>query len=274
MELRDYALRIVETNDLTTKLERPPSPLTDERPGPALRIDEPGRPRELRIVPAERARVPSLRAMPDPAQRARIVHALANHELQAVELFAWAILAFPEAPAEYRRGLRAILTDEQRHTRMYAACLLNYGARFGDFPVSGYFWSKVPDLTTPLRFACAMGLTFENANLDHTEIQAREARRVGDEELASVIEVVHRDEIRHVRFGWTWLARLKEPSQTMWEAYRANVTWPLRPELARGREFYAEPRLAAGMDEAFVEALATHDEEPRPGAHIDKGRVV
>jgi IS4 transposase len=27
--------------------------------------------------------------MRDPAQRARILHALANHELQAAELFAW-----------------------------------------------------------------------------------------------------------------------------------------------------------------------------------------
>ena len=36
--------------------------------------------------------------MRDPAQRARILHALANHELQAIELFAWALLdQLPEA---------------------------------------------------------------------------------------------------------------------------------------------------------------------------------
>jgi len=30
-------------------------------------------------------------------QRALILHALANHELQAIELFAWALLAFTDA---------------------------------------------------------------------------------------------------------------------------------------------------------------------------------
>ena len=93
--------------------------------------------------------------MPDPAQRPRILHALANHELQAAELFAWALLAFPEAPPELRRGLLRILIDEQRHTRMYIARVEDAGARFGDYPVNGYFWSKDRDDHSPLRFLCA-----------------------------------------------------------------------------------------------------------------------
>ena len=88
--------------------------------------------------------------------------------LQAAELFAWSLLAFPGAPPAFRRGLLAILLDEQRHTRMYVARLEANGARFGDFPVHGYFWQKAPAIVSPLRFLCAMSLTFENANLDHT----------------------------------------------------------------------------------------------------------
>ena len=51
----------------------------------------------------------------------------------------------------------------------------------------------------------------------------------------------------------------------MWEAYRASVIWPLRPEFARGAAFHAAPRRDAGMDESFVRALEKHDEHPRPG---------
>ena len=263
--LRDHARAIVESEELEVKLGAPEGPLDDSNPGEPLRIEGPGRPANLRIVASPGARVPAIGAMADVEQRLRIVHSFANHELQATELFAWALLAFPEAPAAFRRGLLAVLRDEQRHTRMYCARLEAMGASFGDFPVSGYFWSKIPDITSPLRFACAMGLTFENANLDHTLDYAQAARDAGDEELAAVIDRVHADEITHVRFGWTWLERRTEADSTPWDTYRANVTWPLRPELARGEPFREEPRRRAGMRDDFIERLGTHNEQPRPG---------
>jgi uncharacterized ferritin-like protein (DUF455 family) len=255
VEIREHALRVVTTDALDVKLTPPASELTDECPGPPLRLAAPGRPPGLEIVPANAAQVPSLPGMIDPEQRPRILHALANHELQAAELFAWALLAFPEAPAEFRRGLLWILGDEQRHTRMYAARLAACGAALGDYPVSGYFWHKTGQLTSPLRFVCAMSLTFENANLDHTVETAAAARRAGDARTAAVIERVHRDEIGHVRFGWTWLRRLKAADESEWEAFRAGLTWPLRPAKARGRRFHRAGREAAGLDADFIARL-------------------
>lgn len=254
MEIRDFALTVVQTEDLDVKLAPPPEELTDESPGPAYRAEGPGRPSWLRF--STRIGVPPAEGMPDPAQRPRILHALANHELQAAELFAWALLAFPDAPPGFRRGLLKILDDEQRHTRMYIARVEATGGRFGDWPVSGYFWSKVPDITTPLRFLCAMSLTFENANLDHTEEYAEAARRAGDLKTAAVIEQVQRDEIEHVRFGWEWLQVLKQEDESAWDAFRANLTWPLRPVKAKGgRIFNREGRAAAGLDQEFIRKL-------------------
>jgi len=253
MEIRDFAQGLVTTEDLVRKLGAPPAGLTDEDPGPPLRIERPGRPPELLFQ--RRIEVPSIEGMPDPAQRPRILHALANHELQAAELFAWALLAFPDAPKEFRQGLLRILADEQRHTRMYIARVEDAGARFGDYPVNGYFWSKIESITTPLRFLCAMSLTFENANLDHTQEYEEAARRAGDAKTAAVIERVHLDEIEHVRFGWNWLQIFKAEDESAWEAYRANLTWPLRPAKARGRTFHREGREAAGLDAEFIRRL-------------------
>src|SRR5262245_55942813 len=98
MELRAYAEAVVRGPALADKLAPPPADLTDRAPGSPLRLDAPGRTAELAIVAARGARVPPIAGMRDPAQRARILHALWNHELQAVELFAWALLAFPAAP--------------------------------------------------------------------------------------------------------------------------------------------------------------------------------
>ena len=252
MQVRDIAEAIVLSEDIEFKLAALPENIEDSEPGPALRIEKPGRPPELEPRPISEAQVPSVAGYHDPVQRPRILHSFANHELQAVELFAWALLAFPDAPSAYRAGLLEILAEEQRHTRMYLARLRKLGGEFGDYSVSGYFWNKTPQLTNPLRFVCAMSLTFENANLDHTTDSAAEILKAGDRKTAEVIEQVHLDEIGHVRFGWEWLEKLKEPGQTMWEAYCSNVTWPLRPALGRGRTFHPTGRVAAGMDPEFI----------------------
>jgi uncharacterized ferritin-like protein (DUF455 family) len=255
VEARDFALGVLRSPDLDRKLAPAPAGLTDLGPGPALRVEAPARPPSLAIRPSVEARVPPREGMADPAQRPRIIHALANHELQAVELFAWALLAFPDAPAEFRSGILRLLDDEQRHTRWYIERLAAWGTRFGDHPVSGYFWSKVATFTTPLRFVCAMGLTFENANLDHTLEYAEAARAAGDEETARLLEAVHADEVGHVRFGRVWLGRWKESGESVAAAYAANVSWPLRAALARGKVFHAGPRREAGLDEELIRLL-------------------
>lgn len=263
-QLREFALAIVQGDSLDVKLSPPSlSPaegqrcvaLSDEAPGTALRLAQPGRPAELAIQPGRDVRVPSIEGFADREQRVRILHALANHELQAAELFAWALLAFPDAPSDFRQGLLHILTDEQRHTRMYIARLEACGASFGDYPVSGYFWNKIDTLCSPLDFICAMSLTFENANLDHTIDYAAAARRAGDHKTATVIDRVHRDEVEHVRFGWQWLQLFKREDHTAWQAYGEHLTWPLRPAKARGKTFHRQGRDAAGLDAEFIRRL-------------------
>lgn len=255
--LRDAAWRIVTSPDLDDKLRAPARDLPDgERDVDAVPI-APARAPSLTIRPAHAARVPPLAGLADPSQRVRIVHALANHELQAAELFAWALLAFPDAPDDFRRGLLSILVDEQRHARLYVEQLAPHGVAFGDLPVSGYFWNKLAALSSPARFVSAMCLTFEAANLDHADAAARAARARGDDGLAAALDVVHRDEVRHVAFGWRWLSLFKRDDETMWDAWRAHTSWPLRPAAARGPSFDAAARRRAGFDEAFIERVAS-----------------
>lgn len=253
MNARAYAYAIVTSDTLEGKLAPPPE-LVLEDAEPALRIAAPGRPANLAIVPGRTARVPPIAGMPDPAQRARILHALANHELQAIELFAWAVLAFPDAPLAFRRGLIAILADEQRHLELYRARLAALGRSFGELPVTGHFWNKLDHLGTPLEFVCAMGLTFENANLDFAGDYAAAARACGDHATAAALDQVHEDEIAHVHFSWTWLQKLAG-DRDPWEVYTSSVRFPLGPKRARGAVLDREARRRAGFSEAFIDAL-------------------
>ncbi len=258
MTAREVAHAIVTSETLADKLTPPPAELVLEDSGESLRLAAPGRPANLPIAGARSTRVPPLAGMRDPAQRARILHALANHELQAVELFAWALLAYPDAPLAFRRGLVAILADEQRHCALYIERLVALGAAFGDYPVTGHFWGKLDHLATPLHFVCAMGLTFENANLDFAGDYAAAARACGDHATAAVLDQVHADEIGHVHFAWVWLRRFAGDVDP-WQAYLAHVRFPLGPRRARGARFDREARRRAGFDEAFIAALEAAD---------------
>ena len=264
--LADLALAIVEGQTVAAKL----APLSPAEPdivrGRPRRPSAPGRPPELAIASARTraAKVPPVAGMGDPVQRARILHALANHELQAVELFAWALLAFPDAPARFRRGLCAILGDEQRHLRLYLGRVEALGHRFGDFPVTGHFWNHLEQMQDPRGFVCVMGLTFENANLDFAQDYARAARAAGDADTARVLDQVHADEIRHVRFAWRWLEEWRDPGRSGWQAYRETVKPPLGPARARGRCLCRDSRRAAGLDDEFIGGLAAIDGR-RPG---------
>jgi uncharacterized ferritin-like protein (DUF455 family) len=253
-ELGELALAILEASTLEGKLAAIPPGTRDAHRGPARRIQVPGRPPELPVVAARAARVPPVQGMYDPHQRARILHALANHELQAVELFAWALVAFPDTPSSFRRGLAAILGEEQRHMRLYMARLAALGHRMGDFPVTGHFWNHLGQMDTPLGFACVMGLTFENANLDFAQDYADGARAIGDHETAAVLELVHREEIRHVRFAWRWIERWRG-DRTAWQLYRETIGPPLGPGRTRGRRMCLPSRRAAGLDDEFIAGM-------------------
>ncbi|MCP4006396.1 MAG: ferritin-like domain-containing protein [bacterium] len=258
--VRDYCLSILESGDLEAKT-RPP-PVSDEPgffgsdPLAAIYIDRPARSADLTLSSGAE-RLPPPPQLEDPAKRATCIHRFAHHELMAVELFAWALLAWPEAPESLRRGWLAALADEQRHLGLYLERLDRLGSSLGDAPRSDYFWLHVPALWAsphgPLAFLSAMGLTLEQANLDFTLMYRDAFATVGDEASARVCQQIHDEEQGHVRLALTWLRRLKSPEQSDLEAYEASVPFPLSASRAKGRAFSADARRAAGLDDSWIE---------------------
>ena len=256
MELHTYARRVLLSDDLAVKLAAPAEPLTDAEPGWPLRPELPGRPANLKIAPRREApALPKPGGFVDPRRRGVAHHLLANHELQAAEVMAAVLLAFPEAPAEFRMGLAGILADEQRHTRMHVRRCGELGVPFGSLPVSGYIWEKARAFTGVLDYLAGVPLTLEHRNLDHSLALEQNFAAAGDEKGAATMRAIHRDEIRHVAFGLDWLRRLKPPGQTDFDAYAAHLHWPLRPEKAVAVPYDRAGRVAAGMDEEFLTRL-------------------
>jgi uncharacterized ferritin-like protein (DUF455 family) len=256
MELREFADRILLSPAIADKLTQLAEPGTDEVPGPACRIQVPARPAGLAFCGRrESPPMPHPDTLRDPQRRAAAHHIMANHELQALEVMAFVLRAFPEAPAEFRQGLVGIMADEQRHTRLHLERMADLGMSFGDLPVNGYFWIKAQEFQTLLDYLAGLPLTFEGRNLDHTLEFEEWFAAAGDSRSAGIMRLIHREEIQHVAFGLHWLQQLKPPDQTDWEAYSAALKWPLRPEKSRGKSFHRAPRLAAGMSPEFLDHL-------------------
>lgn len=257
MELRAFAEQVLLIPSLDAKLQPPEQPFTDRCPGSVLSVLEPARPPELQFAPPRTApALPSPAALRDAARRGVAHHILANHELQALEVMASVLLKFPEAPPEFRLGLAAIMEEEQRHTRMHAERAARLGQPFGSLPVNCYIWKKSLSFTCVLDYLAGLPLVFEGRNLDHSLELATAFADAGDRRSAALLEVIHRDEIEHVRFGIVWLRRLKPPGTNDFDIFAQHLHWPLRPELARGTVFQRAARLAAGLDEEFVDRIA------------------
>ena len=256
MELREFAERILLSESLSEKLAAMADPVTDVARGDAWRAELPARSENLRFCGRKEApAMPRGEALVDSRKRAVAHHIMANHELQALEVMAFVVCAFPDAPAEFRRGLVKIMADEQRHTRLHIERMVELGMNFGDLPVNGYFWKKAQEFQSVLDYLAGLPLTFEGRNLDHTLEFEDEFAAAGDERSAAIMRAIHRDEIRHVAFGVHWLRELKPPEQSDFDAYQAHLHWPLRPEKSRGDRFDVASRRAAGMSEEFIARL-------------------
>ncbi|MEM8953050.1 MAG: DUF455 family protein [Verrucomicrobiota bacterium] len=192
----------------------------------------------------------------DEEQRGVLLHFFANHELLATELMALVLLKFPEAPSEFRRGVWETLKEEQRHTRWYLERMKACGVRFGDLPVSGYFWDAVAPMETPLDYVTRLSLTFEQANLDYSKHYAGVFAAVGDVKTARILNRVCRDEIGHVGYGLEWFRKWRE-GESDWDAYERGLRFPMSPSRAKGNGavFNREARMAAGLEADFVDRL-------------------
>jgi uncharacterized ferritin-like protein (DUF455 family) len=254
--VESWATAFIASTDLATKLAPPAPPRAWEESPIAQRISRPGRPAAL-VTKGRARKSPSAEALRAPPIRAELVHTFLHHELQAAELMAWALLAFPETPRAFKVGLMGVLADEVRHMALYRDYLVSLGFDYGAFPVRDWFWERVPTCPTAGHFTALMGIGFEGGNLDHTQRFAARFRAVGDERGAALQEQVGEEEIPHVRFALHWFRTWTQGAEgAEFEVWRRYLVPPLTPTVMRGAPIDRAARVRCGMSDPFIDALA------------------
>jgi uncharacterized ferritin-like protein (DUF455 family) len=260
LDIEAWARAYVESTSLRDKLAPPAPPRIFQAAASAVRLFAPGRPAELRQA-RRGERTPRQEALENPYYRARTLHAFLHHELQAAELMCWAILAFPDTPQEFRRGLLAICLDEIRHMGLYAEHIRSLGCAVGDFGVRDWFWKRVPSCRTAVEFVAVMGMGLEAANLEYAPDFAARFRLAGDEQGALIQERIAAEEVAHVGFATRWFTRWTGGCD--FAAWAGHLPPPLSPWVMHGEPIAVDARRRAGMSEEFLRDLRAFVPEPK-----------
>lgn len=260
MKLTDYAKHLLLAPNLEDKL-LPPSRFWDEEVDfNAIRIKKPGRNQNLQFSD-KKIKIPRLEHLNLESNRGLTLHHFANHELMAIELFAWAILAFPDAPKSIRNGWVKTIEEEQIHLKLYIKRMNDFGVQFGDIPLNYIFWKQLNQFHSLESFSAVMSLSFEGANLDYSQVYAKVFSYFGDNLTSDIMVYIFEDEVKHVKRGVRAFEKSIPPNQNSWEHYLSLIQFPFTPRRAKGYLYFPETRTLAGLDSRFVKELEVYEDE-------------
>ena len=185
--------------------------------------------------------------------RGALLHALAHIELNAIDL-AWDMAARfvdQDWPVAFYDDWVQVAVDEALHFELLAQRMEPLSVSYGDLPAHGGLWEAAEKTAhDPLARLAVIPMTHEARGLDTTPSTTLKLRRAGDGATADALEIIYRDEIRHVAAGCRWFKHLcahrkLEPVETYKDQLRRYFPGGPKPP------FNAEARAEAGMEPEF-----------------------
>ena len=212
--------------------------------------------------------------LPDdhPEKAVEFLHRQLNEETNVLENAARNLADFPDADWDVRLWLARQCADEARHVLAYERLLRARGAAFGDYPVMNFQFKLLGQVPTLAGRLAVQNRTFEADGLDAAVFGATEARQLGDDAMADMLDAQVTDEIGHVRFANEWIkAAVAKNPRVIMDIARAlshgsrAFQWVFAGGGTEQIKYdVAEPeRLQAGFDAAEVEVSARMSRDRR-----------
>lgn len=221
--LCDCALSVLETENAKEKARktREYAALWRSSPLPVGFTDQtplrPARPEKPELKHA--SQMPKRRKAGTRASKIALLHAIAHIELNAIDL-AWDIMArFSYLSDEHTHKNKTEITlprdffadwlkvadDEAKHFLMLESRLNDFDATYGDLPAHDGLWEASE--RTAEDFAARLAIVpmvLEARGLDVTPAMIKGMKTQNDQKTADMLQIIHDDEITHVRAGTVW----------------------------------------------------------------------
>jgi uncharacterized ferritin-like protein (DUF455 family) len=261
--LSELAISVLCTADPAEKARAARSAASAWRGAPDMAVgqsippDRPARPEHPALRPPRE--VPRRRITSGVAGRVALLHALAHIELNAIDLAFDIIARFAhdDLPRAFFDDWVAVGDDEARHYLMLAGRLDELGAVYGDMNAHDGLWQAAQETADDLLARLAVvPLVLEARGLDVTPAMVAKLRGGGDEISASILQLIHDEEITHVAAGARWFRHVcgergLDPAETYAALVRERFNGSLKPPFNRAS------RDAAGLPPEFYEPLAS-----------------
>ena len=171
-------------------------------------------PKTYNTTPAREVEVLPLKFHPDKKGlstaegQARMLHDLANIELQAMELGLRTLCDFPDAPDQFKEELYQVTKSESDHLEMCLLEIEKLGFKWGDWPVHIALWEATSAEDSLLDRILIVHRYLEGSGLDAGDTLIRRLKGVDSKTVLMAIERINREEVGHVLFGSEWYTKI------------------------------------------------------------------
>ena len=211
------------------------------------------------VLPSQ---LPDKISLVSPEGQARLLHDLANIELQAMELAVRMLFEFPEAPDEFKKELSDIAVAEGRHLQLCLDGIERLGFSWGHWPVHNSLWAAVGPEDSLIDRIMIVHRYLEGSGLDAGDMLLKRLSSVPDRGARAIMKTIATEEIDHVQFGSRWFKQICETKKLNAEQefiLRLPKIYALVP---RRERVHREARRLAGFTEKEIAAIESIRQVP------------
>lgn len=188
--------------------------------------------------------------------QARLLHDLANIELQALELCTRTLMEFQQAPIQFREELAELAKSEARHLTLCLDGIESLGFKWGDWPAHTVLWQAVSREDSLIDRVLIVHRYLEGSGLDAGETILKRLNGVTEGIIHKAVGTIVSEEVGHVEFGTRWYRELcrqeKIDSQEDFGIRIQNLRYRLPRRIEK---ISRELRIKAGFSESEIQFL-------------------
>ncbi len=213
----------------------------------------PGRPARPALI--HPAKVPRRKLGQKPG-RIALIHAVAHIEFNAINLALDAALRFAGMPLAFYQDWISVAQDEARHFLLLQQRLQELDAEYGDCPAHNGLWDMAEKTAHDALLRMALvPRVLEARGLDVTPGMIHRLNSVGDVDTVRCLEIILREEVRHVAIGSRWFRYLCQQQGCEPDSTFLNLLEQHLPRRKAADVFNETARIEAGFSAQELQAL-------------------